>query len=249
MSQLGEAMSVVVTARLIDECLMDHGDGPYNKKNDLDNNSTLLGSNLASGGDPFTVSFSLGDTPYSIDVTVAAHHLVPGNESLLRAQSLVAWMKKGKDVKGDIGYGINHKKNGVWLPGSYAWNSQSTKMWRQLGATADGVQVQYAYAYSAMKKSGRPWHDRHTDYSAWVKRSLQKFQVKMLEMRTGCDRCRQKAKKPSPPPYGLVSRVDGLSTRLRARLLGSPKGWVPPFNTSRWAVLYAIGRTPNNMLD
>lgn len=248
MTQLGEGVSVVVTAALVDECLMDHDGGPYDKKNDLNNNSALLGSNLKTGGEPFKVSFTLGTTDYELDVTVAAHHLVPGNESLLRAQQLVAWMKKGKNVKGDIGYGVNHENNGVWLPGSYAWNAQSLTTWKKLGASADGVQLQYAYAYTAMRKSGRPWHDRHTDYSAWVKRTLEKFRVKMLEMRSACPKCDQNAKKPWPPPYALVSRIDGLSARLRGRLQGPRTGWVPPFNTSRWAVLYAIGRTPNNML-
>lgn len=248
MTQLGEGVGVAVTAALVDECLLDHTSGPYEKTNDLNNNSTLLGSNLKSGGEPFQVSFSLDDTSYEVDVTVAAHHLIPGNEALLRAQSVIAWMKKGKNVKGHIGYGVNHKNNGVWLPGSYAWNSQSTTTWKKLGSTAQGVQLQYAYAYCAMKKRGRPWHDRHTDYSAWVKRTLEKFKVKMLEMRTGCDKCDQNAKKPWPPPYKLVSRIDSLAERLRNRLLGSPKGWVPPFNTSRWAMLYAIGRTPNKML-
>src|SRR5919198_6553003 len=129
---------------------MDHGDGPYQRKNDLNNNSALLGDNLEAAGDSFQAakaSFTLDDESYELDVTVAAHHLVPGNESLLRANQLIAWMRKGQNVKGDVGYGVNHAKNGVWLPGSYAWNSQSTVTWKKLGATASGVQVQYAYAY------------------------------------------------------------------------------------------------------
>src|SRR5579884_3926537 len=124
MTQLGEGAGVAVTEEVVDECLMDHTDGPYNKTNDLHNDSSLLGSNLGSGGDSFNVRFSLGDTDYDVEVTVAAHHLVPGNEALARASALVEWMKKGDTVRGDIGYGVNHKKNGVWLPGSYAWNSQ-----------------------------------------------------------------------------------------------------------------------------
>lgn len=248
MTQLGEGVGIAVTSELVDECLMEHGDGPYKKKNDLVNDSAALGSNLKSGGAPFKVSFNLDGAAYDLDVTVAAHHLIPGNESLLRAQALVAWMKKGKNVKGDVGYGVNHEKNGVWLPGSYAWNSQSIQMWKQLGATAHGVQTQYAYAYCAMKKTGRPWHDRHTDYSGWVKRTLEKFRIKMLDTRTGCSKCKKKGKKPWPPPYLLVGRMDSLSSRLRGRLLGPSKGWLPPFNTSRWAMLYALGRTPNTML-
>lgn len=248
MPELGEGVGTQVAAELVDECLLDHTSGPYKKHNDLANNSRLLGGNLKSGGNSFKVSFSLDSTPYKLDVTVAAHHLVPGNESLLRAKSLLAWIKKGRNVRGDIGYSLNHERNGIWLPGSYAWNSQSTTTWKNLGATAQGVQLQYAYAYCAMKKTGRPWHDRHADYSAWVKRTLEKFRIRMLEMRSNCSKCDQNAKKPWAPPYKLVSRIDGLSHRLHNRLIGDPKQWVPPFNTSRWAMLYAIGRTPNKML-
>jgi hypothetical protein len=55
----------------------------------------------------------------------------------------------------------------------------------------------------------------------------------MLEMKSGCSTCDQSTTKPFPPPYELVSRIDGLSARLRGRLLGSPTGWIPPFTTSR----------------
>jgi hypothetical protein len=247
MTQLGEGASIGVMNDLIDDCLMEHGRGPYDQRNDLHNNSTLLGSKLGSGGDAFRVRFSLDDTDYDLEVSVAAHHLIPGNESLMRAKTLLPWVEKGRTVAGDIGYSVNHRKNGVWLPGSYAWNRQTTQTWRSLGASAQGVQLQYAYAYCAMKRSGRPWHDRHTDYSAWVKRTLGKFVIKMLELRKNCSRCDQAAKKPWPPPHNLVSRLDGLSTRLRNRLLSGPRGWLPPFNTSRWAVMFATGRTPNNL--
>jgi hypothetical protein len=247
MTQLGEGASTSVTQDLVDECLMEHAPGPYDRRNNLHNNSTLLGSNLGDGGDPYRVRFSLDGTAYDVEVTVAAHHLIPGNESLMRAKPLIPWIKKGGTIAGDIGYNVNHEKNGVWLPGSYAWNRQSTRTWKSLGATAHGVQLQYAYAYCAMKRTGRPWHDRHTDYSAWVKRTLEKFRVKMLQLRTSCSRCNEEAEKPWPPPYKLVSRLDGLSTRLRNQLLGGSRGWVPPFNTSRWAVMFAIGRTPNNL--
>jgi hypothetical protein len=70
-------------------------------------------------------------------VTCAAHHLIPAQESLKRAETLHPYMiKKGETeevaegkskttigggiVYSDVGYGVNGSENGVFLPGNYA---------------------------------------------------------------------------------------------------------------------------------
>lgn len=70
-------------------------------------------------------------------VTCAAHHLIPAQESLKRATDLHQFMLKkgtteivangksittisGGIVYADVGYGVNGSENGVFLPGNYA---------------------------------------------------------------------------------------------------------------------------------
>jgi len=65
-------------------------------------------------------------------LTCAAHHCIPGQESLKRSQLLQFMVKKGDSeaIKGgsfgdgqvwaDVGYDVNGLQNGVYLPGNYA---------------------------------------------------------------------------------------------------------------------------------
>jgi hypothetical protein len=243
MAELGEAVAVIIVKDISDECPFTHDDGPFNKKNDLVNSPSTLGANLGSGGEPYEVSFTFMGSKKTLQVGQAAHHLVPGDAAVNKATALLKYVRKSDgEIKGDIGYGVNHANNGVWLPGSYHWDVDRFGKWKE-----QDTMVQYVYAYHAMKHKGRQFHDAHTDYNAWCRRTLEKIRVKMLEMQRDCDKCT--IKKPFKPPYGLVAIIDRLSGRLRSYVTGPPSKWKPPFCTSRWAVLYGAGMTPESIMN
>jgi hypothetical protein len=74
-------------------------------------------------------------------VTCAPHHLIPAQESLKRAETLLKYMiKKGAPEKvndgtrkgicyADVGYDVNGSQNCMFLPGSYGVSSIGTGQW------------------------------------------------------------------------------------------------------------------------
>lgn len=74
-------------------------------------------------------------------VTCAAHHLIPAQESLKRADTLLKYMiKEGAPEKvndgtkkgicyADVGYDVNGSQNCIFLPGSYGVSSVGTGQW------------------------------------------------------------------------------------------------------------------------
>jgi hypothetical protein len=104
----------------------------------------------------------------------------------------------------------------------------------------------FLYTVSAMQKVGAQYHDAHTDYSERVLQALNEINVKvsMFSIGVNCDKCKEKNKQRSPssedfpPPTGLITVLDILSTKLRTLLKGPPSGWKWPLYTSKMSLHY-----------
>jgi hypothetical protein len=191
-----------------------------------------------------SITVELRGSKKPMDLAFQAHHLIPGTS--IKNTTLKEWMAAEKGtVKGDIGYLQNDQKNGVWLPALHRFEG-----WGAL-TKAGGYEIQFAYAYAAMKANGMvQFHmgdASHGDYNMFVRRTLEKFKVKMLELRTGCEECDKKAKKPYKPPYKLVGMLYQLAGRMERFVTGPTSKWVPPLCTSDFAVLVGAGQTPDTM--
>lgn len=93
------------------------------------------GHRFAGGSEAVVVPYSIPGSrkkeAHTYPVTCAAHHLIPAQESLKRAEGLHEFMVKGSEpMKGgsakgstvwsDVGYNVNGSENGMFLPGNYA---------------------------------------------------------------------------------------------------------------------------------
>ena len=139
--------------------------GEYKLKND----AGKLGAAL--GGKPVAKSVTFGEKPY--DAAVAAHHLIPGNASLKKVRPLVKFMWTDGEAEGNIGYNVNAKPNGVWLPGNYGvrpWGTQG----REFEKNSGGISAKQ-FAFSAMEAWGAQFHDAHDKYSKFVSSVLRKM--------------------------------------------------------------------------
>ena len=235
MPEFKESMAVAMAAALVDECPFGHEERKHNEKNDLNNDPSALGSKLEGIGSP-NLSFTAERKEYDAPLGFNPHHLIPG-AALSGSKDLIKWIKKGSEVKGDIGYLQNDKRNGQWLPSHFKFTRWS----------ASGFLTKFTYAYHAMQETGlqfHMWDSSHADYNDYVRLTLGKIKLKMLEMRTGCDQCDQDAKKPWPPPYQLVGMLYGLSERMRLFVTGPTALWTTPFCTSDYALLVGLGHTP-----
>jgi hypothetical protein len=202
-----------------------------------------------------------GDFP----ISVAAHHLIPGNASLYSSE-LVNYMEDGKSVRsmsnksytieGYIGYDVNGSHNGVWLPGNYAIKTALPERrkddrvlparegttpvegvsWRALSTNHE--EWQFAYVAGACKAGGGQFHDTHsTPYSSSVKGNLQKITIALATHLDTCEECKDKSK--VPPPFRVKRRLHAVSARLREYLMGPPEAWKRPWFTSeRWCSRY-----------
>ena len=195
--------------------------------------------------------------------TVAAHHLIPGNESLARSALWNYMNKTGrvrhltKAVDGDkkptdeavkavnvedhgefkivanIGYNVNGVHNGVWLPGSYAMKR---------GTNPDGTACwleqdpawRASYERGVVSRTRGQFHDRHPRYSFEVMDKLLDALAKRVEQHIkNCDECKEKRE--LPPPYPVVLGLFKISAWLRRKLGDNPAEWLTPFVTAeRW---------------
>jgi hypothetical protein len=207
-----------------------------------------------------------GDFP----LTVAAHHLIPGNAALKRVAKLSSFMEKGGTVeatnkkkytiKSHIGYDVNGSHNGVWLPGNYAIKTELPE--REMNGTirparegttpiagvswsalkSDYDAWQFAYVAGACKAGGGQFHDTHENpYSASVRAVLGKIEAALSLHLEICEDC--KNKKPEiPPPFRIKRRLYSLSSKLRQYVTGYPSSWKRPWCTSeRWVERYFSG--------
>ncbi len=242
MPQLGETAAVALAAEVAVECPFPHKEDKRNLANDFSNNAGTLGTNL-TGGDDRTITMEVRGEKKSMDLGLQAHHLIPG-AAIKGASALRKYMTAGQTVKEDIGYLQNEVWNGAWLPALHKY-----KGWGQLSKTG-GYEIQFAYAYAAMKATGgqfHMWDSSHADYNAFVRRTLEEIRLKMLSVRSVCEKCDNSEKKPWDTPFPLLGMVNAVAGRMREHVTGPTSKWKPPYCTSDFAVLVGAGYTPDTM--
>jgi hypothetical protein len=189
-------------------------------ENDETNCSSALGKNL--GSEPAWEIRSPDNVAQSTPIVPAAHHCIPGGASLAKATALHDFMRKGGpfSLASDIGYDVNSASNGVWLPGNYAvrpgqhgWN----KKWGNCTPT-----FKIEYASRAMKKANRQFHDAHVSYNNKVLKTLEAMAEKLGEPEDKCPVCEKRIES-TRPPFGLVTRLNAVSSKHRAMLIGLSK--------------------------
>lgn len=203
-------------------------DGPPSGK--FKNDAGKLGDAL---GNQVTATAKVGGEAYA--VTTAAHHLIPGNASLKNSKLFKSkkYLWTSGTARGNIGYNVNSKPNGVWSPGNYAvrpWN----------GAGGRSEEFKQVYAFSAMKSTGTQFHDAHRSYNTFVKNVLTEIHDKLkLGADLWCPEAKKREeKKPEerPPLKVLVSRLHTVSGRMKDMLTGGPVAWRRNIYTSRFAL-------------
>ncbi|MGD2154638.1 MAG: AHH domain-containing protein, partial [Gemmatimonadales bacterium] len=177
--EIGEAIAVAVMTTPKEDCwfckeerkaddpkndLDEDPDSKGKPENQLQNDSSKLGQAL---GHRPSWSIVVPKMTEPVGVVPAAHHLVPGNASLKKVTKLLKYMKAGEKVSGDIGYDVNSRQNGVWLPGSYGVTEKSA-----LQQKWSAYEYQDLYAVEAMKRARAQFHDSHPTYSEKVKKTL-----------------------------------------------------------------------------
>ncbi len=212
-----------------------------------------------------------GDFPF----VAAAHHLIPGNASLKKANKLVKAMEKDGEIqsragrkykiKYHIGYDVNGAHNGVWLPGNYAIKTALPERLNKHGKTlparegttpvknqswsklgVDYEPWQFNYVAGACKVTGAQFHDTHSNYSEHVLNNLKKISVALAVHMDTCEICKQEGKTEVPPPYRIKRRLFAFSGRLRQYVTGFPPQWKRPWFTSdRWCKQYFSGGKVN----
>jgi hypothetical protein len=215
------------------------------RKNDLVNDSANLASSLKNAGkpEPDWVIKYIHPLAGELDgrLRTNAHHLIPGDASLNPHPKIKKYITAGNTVDADIGYGVNHQNNGVWLP-SYPHDFETLKdkeapvKWSEM--TKVYPDQQFDIAVQAMEKAQHQFHDAHPDYSDFASQCLDKICEKLLNSGCQCPNAKKKGK-PWPAPFALVGRLDGISGRLRNLLSGLKYNWKDPVFTSRHAKQWA----------
>jgi hypothetical protein len=185
----------------------------------------------------------LGNSMF-VPFSVAAHHLIPGEASLPES-SLINYVKGGKIISSDIGYGVNGRENGIWLPTHHAASQNmpilpyETEQHAYASLTPGGSPMVGSfvtrYTQAVMEAARCQFHDAHPDYSDFVIKVLNKIQTNLATIKNfNCKKCMD-AKQGGgklPPPHRLVFRLNNVSARLATFLVGPAMGWRPPVFTS-----------------
>jgi hypothetical protein len=167
MTELAEPIAIGVVSEINIECPLDHSITKIESENEFVGDGGVLGNNMQSGVSTITYppnqrgkvaenKYPEQDPWVEVDgndypVTCAAHHLIPAQASLKRAEPLHQWMvylNKSQPMKGgtatgkvwaDVGYDVNGVENGVWLPGNYAvgGGSGGTREWESAPSALD----------------------------------------------------------------------------------------------------------------
>jgi hypothetical protein len=175
------------------------------------------------------------------DGAVAAHHLIPGNAALKESELFLSeeYLWKDGKAKGNIGYNINAKANGVWSPGNY-----DVRPWGTKGADfkAENPELDPKdFAFAAMEAWGTQFHDAHPEYSDFVKDCLDKVAEKLdAQEEIWCPEAKKKEKKPDEkdPLYILVHRINTISARMKRMLVFPTTNWKRNIYTSRFVEQY-----------
>jgi hypothetical protein len=211
----------------LEESPSDDDEGYGGFKND----ASKLGRSL--GGSPDQKTAAVNDS--ELPITVAAHHLIPGNAALKKSTLFKSneylWVDGKK--RGNIGYNVNSLDNGVWLPGNYAVSGWSGK--------ADAFKTEYSQ--SAIERWRRQFHDAHEKYSEFVLEALEKVYEKIDSVWcVACPEAQQQKEKPTPeerPPLrALVARLNTISGRMRRMLVAPTANWKKNVYTSSRSLTY-----------
>jgi hypothetical protein len=188
----------------------------------------------------------------NVGVLGNAHHLIPGHAALPLGEVVQFIGEKKKDnypekaklasrIKkggGGIGYNVNAKENGVWLPSNNALRGRWDKNKDQLAYQAE-------YAFLAINRTGHQFHDAHVPYNNFVIKLLNQLNVQMLNHLKVCELepCKSHRDGENLPyaPQQLKGALNGVSARLRAYMpVGAATFWrVRHLITSRLSLVYA----------
>ncbi len=112
----------------------------------------------------------------------------------------------------------------------------------------------WQYVRQAVAMTPGQFHDRHVDYSAFVQSILEKMFEDYAAAVTAsfgdakCSKCKDKADKMGetgvPTPYGLVTRLNGVSARLKGFVGGHI--WRMNIYTSKWGKNFMEAQIANN---
>jgi len=228
---------------IINELVDDHDEDIEAKTGDdvptyeFKNDSGALGEAL--GGKPEAKAVRLKNKMF--DASLAAHHLIPGNAALKKSQLFISkkYLWKDGKAKGNIGYNINAKANGVWSPGNYG-----VRPWGKKGATFEaqnnGLEAK-DFAFAAMEVWDTQFHDSHGDYSKFVMDCLDKVYEKLKAKKDlWCLQAKENEDSPEkkPPLYVLVRRLDTISARMKRMLKTPTTNWKRNIYTSRFVEQY-----------
>ncbi|WP_075186213.1 AHH domain-containing protein [Teredinibacter haidensis] len=194
---------------------------------------------------PTLKGVSRSDWKYELEVAYAAHHLIPGHGSLDKSALYKGeeYLRYEGQKAGNIGYNVNCKANGVWLPGNYAYSQKKEgSEWGAKGAKLKEYHEVSAEDYTAevITNARRQFHDAHNKYNTFVKNQLNKINDKLGEASDqgwcleGKKRSEAEDEK-KQPLYQLVGRLAHLSSRLEKKLTGSTKGWNTNVYTSSFS--------------
>jgi hypothetical protein len=200
------------------------------------NDAGTLASNLSLKPEYQTRSDDPHFPRQPLAVTVAAHHLIPGNAALKKSQIFQGKQLIWQDGKtnGNIGYDINRGQNGVWLPGNYA-----IRPWGPLGAAfiaTHGPLSDRHYAFAAIVVAEAQFHDAHETYSQVVLDALDRLHAKLAAISSGS--CPE-APKQDPATRSLpalIGRLDAISWNLRRMVTFPASGWKQEVHTSRYSL-------------
>jgi hypothetical protein len=214
-----------------DEDAAEAGDslGEYVFKND----SGELGKAL--GGKPDSKYVVLKGLTH--EASVAAHHLIPGNAALKESKSLMKFLWKDGSAVGNIGYNVNSRDNGVWLPGNYGVRPWGTHG-KAFEANAKGASAE-DFAFASIDEWRCQFHDAHKDYSGVVKGMLDKLADKLRANEAiWCPEQKKKNEDEQSQLFEIVARLNTLSARMKRMLVFPTTGWFNNVYTSRLSLEY-----------
>jgi hypothetical protein len=166
---------------------------------------------------------------------VAAHHLIPGNASLANSD-IMDYLWTDGEAAGNIGYNVNSRPNGVWLPGNYA-----IRPWGTRGADAAMNPVEYVVA--SVDSWRCQFHDAHEDYNDWVRGDLNKVAAKLeVGEDLWCPEADKNEDSKDRALVGIVSRLHSISARLKRMLVFPTTGWRSNIFTSSFMLQYMSQR-------
>lgn len=231
-----------------------------------------LTTHKGSENSPSKLAGNLGDKPsyvlekgliedFPVNVAPAAHHLIPGNQAMdgHPIEKYTTTKASGSKLIEDIGYNINGKGNGVWLPtypDTYKGKSVTVD-----GKSSKGYHISNHMWGSDNKpvKSGKVtalpeeekvpivnliqarWGQAHigdhkaTDYDKAARDRLALLTDLMLTFwKSACEKSSNSDGKLNPP-YGLVERINLQSKFMCNAIMPrtSPASW------TQWVSIYA----------